>query len=249
MTSKPTMLALVLSGLLLGLAAAPGPKLDPETYFDRGLTHLREGRVDQALEAFKAAVKGDPKNAYFQKGLGQAHLAKREWSKAAEAFRQALEINPYYADVHNDLGTALLLGGKREEARQELLAAYNDPTFATPEVAAHNLGQSYLEEKNYGEAYTWFRTTVQRNKGYADGHLGLADTLAAQQRFDEAVLQLEVAKKELPDALPIAMALADACSKVGRQNEARTYFEELARKDPGGPYGRRALERLRDLPR
>ena len=249
MTSKLTLLALAVSGLLLGPAAADGPKLDPETRFDQGLTHLRDGRVDQAIEAFKAAVKGDAKNAYFHKGLGQAYLAKREWSKAADAFRQALEVNPYYADVHNDLGTALLLGGKREEARQELLAAYNDPTFATPEVAARNLGQSYLDERNYGEAYTWFRTTVQRNKTYADGYLGLADALAAQQRFDEALVQLEAAKKELPDSLPIAMALGEACFKAGRFNEARTYFEELARKDPGGRHGRRALERLRDFPR
>lgn len=249
MTNKPSMLALALSGLLLGPAAADGSKLDPETRFDQGLQHLRDGRVDQAIEAFKLATKGDGKNAYFQKGLGQAYLAKRDWGKAAESFRRALEINPYYADVHNDLGTALMLGGKLEEARQELLAAYNDPTFATPEVASRNLAQSYLEEKNYSEAYNWFRTTVQRNKGYPDGHLGLADTLAAQQRFDEAVVQLEVAKKELPDSFPIAAALGDACSKVGRLNEARGYFEELARKDPAGPFGRRALERLRDLPR
>jgi hypothetical protein len=44
-------------------------------------------------------------------------------------------------------------------------------------------------------------------------------------------------------------ALGDACFKVGRFNEARGYFEELARKDPAGPFGRRALERLRDFPR
>lgn len=249
MTSKPTLLALAFSGLLLGPAFADGPKLDPETRFDQGLQHLRDGRVDQAIEAFKSATKGDAKNAYFQKGLGQAYLAKRDWSKAVEAFRRALEINPYYADVHNDLGTALMLGGKLEEARQELLAAYNDPTFATPEVAARNLAQSYLEQKSYGEAYNWFRTTVERNKSYPDGHLGLADALAGQQRFDEAVAQLEAAKKELPDSLPIVSALGDACFKVGRFNEARGYFEELARKDPAGPFGRRALERLRDFPR
>ncbi len=249
MTSKPIMLALALSGLLSGPATADGPKVDPETRFDQGLAYLRDGRVDLAIEAFKAATKGDAKNAYFQKGLGQAYLAKRDWGKAVEAFRRALEINPYYADVHNDLGTALLLGGKREEARQELLAAYNDPTFATPEVAARNLAQSYLEEKNYSEAYNWFRTTVQRNKSYPDGHLGLADTLVAQQRFDEAVVQLELAKKELPDSLPITVTLGDACFKAGRFNEARAYFEELARKDPAGLFGRRALERLRDFPR
>ena len=41
--------------------------------FSTGVMHLREGRVDMALEEFKKAVKEDGKNPYFQKGLGLAY--------------------------------------------------------------------------------------------------------------------------------------------------------------------------------
>ena len=69
--------------------------------------------------------------------------------------------------------------GKREEGKKEFLAAFNDPTNPTPEISARNLGQAYLEEKNYAEAINWFRTSLDRNKGYADAYLGLADALLA----------------------------------------------------------------------
>lgn len=242
----------LLAALLLsagGAAAADQPKPDAELSFNQGIQHLREGRVDMAIEALKKAVKEDGKNAYFQKGLGQAYAAKREWDRAVEAFRKALEINPYYADVRNDLGTVLLLAGRREEGRKELLAAFNDPLCPAPEMTARNLGQSYFEEKNYAEAYNWFRTAAQRNKNYADAHLGMADSLQALGRGDEAIATLEVAHKQIPESVPLLLSLGEACFQAGRFNESRGYLEKVARLDPAGPAGRQALERLRQFPR
>jgi tetratricopeptide (TPR) repeat protein len=238
-----------LACLLLAGASGPQIKPDPETQFNLGLTHLREGRIDMAIEAFKAAIKADPKHVYSYKGLGLAYVAKRDAPKAIEALRKALELNPYYADVHNDLGSALWLAGKREEAKKEYLTAFNDATYPTPEAAARNLGQMYLEEKNYPEAQNWFRTAVTRNKDFAPGYLGLAEMLTAQGRVEEAVGQLETAYKQLPESLEILSELANACFKAGRFNEARGYYELCARKDPSGPTGRRALQRLREFPR
>lgn len=239
----------LLAGLLLSAVAAGGQaKPDAELRFNQGVQHLREGRVDMAIESLKAAVKEDGKNAYFQKGLGQAYAAKRDWDRAAEAFRKALELNPYYVDVRNDLGTTLLLAGHREEGKKELLAAFNDPLCPAPEMTARNLGQAYFEEKSYNEAYNWFRTAAQRNKRYADAYLGLADTLVALGRVDEALAALEAADKEIPDTVGILLALGEACFQAGRFNESRGYLEKVARLDPTGASGRRALERLRQFP-
>ena len=114
-----------------------------------GITHLREGRVDLAIDAIKQAIKVDPKNAFFYKGLGTAYPAKQKWNDAIDAYRKALELNPYFVDVRNDLGTALILSGKRDEGKKEFLTLFSDPTNPTPEMTARNLGQCYLEEKNY----------------------------------------------------------------------------------------------------
>jgi len=228
-----------------------------------GVMHLREGRVDMALEELKRAVKEDPKNPYFQKGLGLAYAQKAkqlertqpkrapvgEWKDAIGCFRKALELNPYYVDVRNDLAAALIGSGDREGGKKEFLGAFAEPTNPTPEMSAYNLGQAYLEEKNYTDAISWFRTSLNRNKGYPDPHIGIAEALIATGRLDEAVAQLEAGAKEIPDDVSLGLALGQAYFKAGRFGEARSSLEEVVRKEPASPVGRAAAEQLKALPR
>lgn len=233
---------------------------DGEISFNAGLTHLREGRTEAALESFKKAVKQDPKSPYFQKGLGVAYqqfaqkcppadskCRSERLGEAVLAARKALELNPYYVDARNDLGTALILIGKRDEGRKELLAAYEDPTNPTPELSARNLGQAYFEDKNYAQAESWFLTCVQRNKAYASAYVMAADAMLAQNKTTEAIAQLEQGEKLTGDDLSLALALGQAYYRAGRFQEARTRWEKVAAKDPNGPLGRRAVELLRSL--
>ena len=241
-------LALVALVALAAPALAQSPP-QAETRFSTGVMHLREGRVDLALEEFKRAAKEDPKNPYFQKGLGLAYAAKRQWKDAIEAFRKALELNPYYVDVRNDLAAALIGSGDREAGKKEFLGAFSDPTNPTPEISARNLGQAYLEEKNYPEAINWFRTSLNRNKDYPDPYLGLADSLVGLGKVDEAVVQLEKGVAAIPGDPALLLALGQALYKAGRFSESRERLEEAVRKDPIGPAGRAAAEQLKALPK
>ena len=237
--------------LLAGVLAAPVLAQSPEAEmsFNSGLTHLREGRPQLAVEDFKKAVKGDSKSPYFLKGLGLAYTQLGKYDDAVEAFRKALQVNPYYVDVRNDLGTALMLSGKRTEGKAEFVTAYNDPTNPSPDLSARNLGQAYLEEKNYTEAASWFRSSINKNKSLIDAHTGLAEALLGLQKPEEAVPILEAALKETPGNLSLLLGLGDAYYRAGRFTEARARLDEVIKKDPVGPAGRRANEMLKHFPR
>jgi Flp pilus assembly protein TadD len=244
----------VAASLLLASPCAPGVAFaqsppEAELRFSTGVMHLREGRIDLALEEFKRAVKEDPKNPYFQKGLGQAYAAKREWGAAISAFRKALELNPMYVDTRNDLGYALLMSGDRDGGKKEFLSAFSDPMNPAPEISAFNLGRAFLEEKNYPEATNWFRSSISRNKAYASPYLLLAETLVATGRNDEAVAQLEAGVVEASNDPELLLALGRAYLKVGRLAEARTRLEEALKADPSGPVGRAAADQLKAVPR
>jgi len=240
---------LVLAAVASVAAAQSSATSESEVSFNAGLTHLRENRPALALEQFKKAIKEDPKNAYAYKGLGLTYARLGKLPDAIASFRKALELNPYYVDVRNDLGTALILSGKRAEGKAEFLAAFNDATNPTPEIAARNLGQAFLEEKNYPEALNWFRTSFGRNKAYADPYLGYAEAVTASGRPDEAVAPLEAGAKELPGDVGLIAALGEAYYRTGRFTEARTRLEDAVRRDPGGPSGRHAAELLKTFPK
>lgn len=246
--------AIVLVLALLALLAPAVPALaqgspEGESHFNSGVIHLREGRVDLALEEFERAVDADAKNPYFRKGLGQAYAARQDWKNAIKQFREALELNPYYVDVRNDLGSALILAGNPEEGKKEFLTAYADATNPTPEVSARNLGQAYLNEKDYPEAINWFRTAVNRAPSYPDPYLGLAAALVATDRLEEAVILLENGVEAAPDAPGLLLAVGQAYFRAGRFAEARTSLEEAMRKDPSGPVGQAAALQLQSMPR
>jgi Tfp pilus assembly protein PilF len=248
-TMKARILGVMLAVLPGAMPALAQSSPEAEMRFSTGVMHLREGRVDLALEEFKKAVREDAKNPYFQKGLGLAYSAKKEWKPAIAAFRRALELNPYYVDVRNDLAAALIGSGDREAGKKEFLTAFSDPTNPTAEVSARNLGQAYLEEKNYPEAINWYRTSLNRNKSYTDAYLGLADALMASGQGAEAVVQLEAAAKEIPGDAQLQLALGQALYRAGRFGEARAQLEEVVRKDPSGPLGRAAAEQLKSVPK
>lgn len=239
-------------GTALGVAlagAALAQKPDAEAHFLSGLTHLKENRPGQALDEFKKAVRSDPKNPYAHKGLGIAHTQLRQYPEAISALRKALDLNPYYVDARNDLGTALILSGKRQEGKAELLAAFNDATNPRPEFTSYNLANAYFEERQFAEAANWFRTSLARNKSNPQAYLGLADALLALGRPEEALGPLEAGLKEVPGHVGLTAALGEAYYRAGRFPDARARLEEAARRDPVGVSGRRASELLKHLPR
>jgi Tfp pilus assembly protein PilF len=235
--------------LAFGAAAAYAQGDEAEMIFNNAIGHLREGRPAQALEEMRRAVKKDPKNAYFQKGLGLAHLALNQPNEAIVAFRRALELNPNYADVRNDLGTALLVAGKREEGRSELLRAYNEPLNPRPDMTARNLAETYFEEKDYAKALSWFETSAQKNRRLAEGYIGMGKTLVALGRGDEAITRLEEGLSATSESSDVLLALGETLYRAGRFSDARAPLERVTKKDAESRAGQRAAELLKNLPR
>jgi tetratricopeptide (TPR) repeat protein len=245
---RSELAVLAVSAFIVGGPSARAQNTDGEVNFLAALTHLQENRPAQAVDEFKKSLHNNPKSPYAYKGLGIAYTQLRRYTEAIAALRKALELNPYYVDVRNDLGTALILSGKREEGKAELMTAFNDPTNPRPEFSSHNLANAYLEEKRYAEAVNWFRTSLARNKQNPGAYLGLADALLGLGQPSEAVGPLETGLKELPNNVALLATLGEAYYRAGRFGEARARLEEAARRDPVGGSGRRASELLKHLP-
>ena len=258
----------LLAGLsLCALVATPGEaqsqqqEAAAEIRFGAGVRMLRDGFPDRALIELEAALRIDPKNAFYMKGMGVAYMSLADrckagdngcrstnLKKAAEFAQKAVAANADYVDARNDLGIALLRLGKRTEGKAELARAFADPQCPTPEVTAWNLGQAFLDEKDYPQALTWFQAALNRNKSLAAGYVSAADVLVLIGQADAALAQLEAGVRETSGNPAVQLALGDAYVRAGRYQDARSAFEQVIKKDPTGPNGRLASTRLKAIP-
>jgi tetratricopeptide (TPR) repeat protein len=109
---------------------------DETAALSRAELMLRMGRLDDSIEAYRAAAKRWPDSAMTLNALGYT-LADRteEYREAEKLIRKALKYDPQSPAIIDSLGWVLHKRGKHEEALQQLQSAYAE--FPDHEVAAH----------------------------------------------------------------------------------------------------------------
>ncbi len=94
----------------------------------QGLTHLDNGELYQAEQAFKRAVEADVDFGPAHNNLGKIYFLKRRFYLAAHEFDDAISLMPNHAAPHNNLGLTLLEAGKLDDAAESMRKAVSlDP--------------------------------------------------------------------------------------------------------------------------
>jgi len=81
-----------------------------------GKSHEREGRLKEAVAAFRESVRVSPDRAWGHISLGAAQQLRGRWDEASEAYDQAAAIDPANPWPHFQKGGLLLFRDRFEEA-------------------------------------------------------------------------------------------------------------------------------------
>jgi tetratricopeptide (TPR) repeat protein len=73
----------------------------------QGLRLRAQGRLDEAVDSFREAVRLDPKNADLHRELGITLLLARDWKRARVEMLEAVHHDPQDTDAYSGLGYAL----------------------------------------------------------------------------------------------------------------------------------------------
>src|SRR6478672_7259163 len=92
----------------------------PNYFFSLGIVFHNHCKLDEAVAAYRQAIRIKPDYAEVHLNLGNALKERGSLDDAVAAYRQAIAIKPNYAEVHLNLGNALKERGSRDDA----VAAY-----------------------------------------------------------------------------------------------------------------------------
>jgi Flp pilus assembly protein TadD len=91
-----------------------------------------QGRLDEAVEQLRSALKLDAENSDLHRELGITFLLAKHWRRARVEMLEAIRLDPSDADAYNGLGYALeKLGNLEEAVKQYRKATQLDPQDAT----------------------------------------------------------------------------------------------------------------------
>jgi WD40 repeat protein/tetratricopeptide (TPR) repeat protein/serine/threonine protein kinase len=208
---------------------------DGAAYTSLGSLLQQRGYLDQAIAAFKEAVrlkKEDPQagnmlaNALQAKGA--AHAGKGELKQALAAYKEAATVlKKDEAWVQTTLGNALWSAGRLDQA----LAAFKEAVRLNKEdPQAHlGLGNILWAKGQLDQAIPAFKEAIRLKKDDPWSHTVLGNALLAKGQTDQAIASYREAirlKKDFPGPY---LGLGNALRAKGRLDEAIIAFRNATR--------------------
>ena len=160
--------------------------------------------------------------------------------RAIEYFEEALEIEPMYAEAHAALSDTYNLLGQYQfmsanEAKERAEEAANRAIEIDPDLAEAytSLAEINFLDREWAEAERLYREALRLRPGYATGHHFYGWFLTHMGRHEEAIAELERARRHDPFSAIIHTDLAAAYADAGRFEEALARIERALELEPG----------------
>ena len=156
---------------------------------EEGEKLLDEAKWPEAVDAFKLAIRLDPRYAPAHGGLGYAYLSSGNWEQGLAAYKEQARLAPNSAQAQHDLGFAYNTMGRHGEAFAPLVKATGlDPNFAE---AYYGIGYAYLRGADFDKSIGYFKSAIRLQPDYADAYYGLGQAYALLSKADAANEQLK----------------------------------------------------------
>jgi membrane associated rhomboid family serine protease/Tfp pilus assembly protein PilF len=186
-------------------------------HYQRGMSSLQQGKMDQALDELRTTVRQRPDFAHAHLTLAQVHYIKNQLPQAEEEFRKAIALDPSDKYARFQLAAVLLGQGKTSQAKE----AYQQIlTLDSNDGSAHmGLGVTLASENNHAAAVEEYKRAAQLGPDLGGVYYRLGLSEAALKNYDAAIAAFHK-QREIGDDAENERALAQAYRDKGMKSQA-----------------------------
>ena len=205
-------------------------KSDSDTYRKIGNLLDNIGQSEEAIKAFKNAIKINPKNALAYNDLGYVYDKLNFVDDALKAVEKAMEIDPNCALAYNNLGSFYFGSGKYNKAIQLFEKAIKLDSECY--LAYINLGLVHNKLGNYPEAVVAYKRAIELSPNNALVFNDLGFALDGVGRSKEATEAYKKAIEIDPNCFEAYNNLGLICNHSKNYNEAIQLFSKVIEIKP-----------------
>ena len=191
------------------------------------------GRTDDALRAWREALKLQPRNLRLMQVMSVEYHKGRYFGEAADLARRSLEINAH------DLNGMLLAIKAYQDAGDDASASKTAKLAAErfPDSARANFEYAYHLQKGgkIEEAEQRLQQSMKQDPSYEEPFFFYGNLLVDQDRAADAIPYLEKAIQNRRDYVPARVVLARALMNLKKWQEALAELDETVALDPKHP--------------
>lgn len=200
-----------------------------------------QGRLDEAIERYRAVLGAEPGDAQVLGELAQALAWQGRFDEAIEAYERAVALAP--GDDSLRLGLARTLSWARRY--EPSLAIYDAYLGDHPDDEAVRLEAAKVRSwsGDYAAAVAVYRSYLEAHPDDRAWRLELAKVLSWSERYPESIEEFRALVAGDPDDREARLGLARVLSWAGRYDESVAEYGELLRRDPGDPEAQIGLAR------
>ena len=178
------------------------------------------------LDVYHEILTLDAESAESDMLAGEALSEMKDTPGAIQQFRAAIKANPTEPNVHFGLGYLLWMQTEYRAAASEFQAELvNDPDHIQ---AMLYLADSLIQQNQYETAAPLLEKVLKQDSGQGLGHLDLGIVLAQAGRNEEALRELTVAAKLIPEDVNVHWRLGRLYRSMGKIDEAKAEFAKAS---------------------
>jgi tetratricopeptide (TPR) repeat protein len=201
---------------------------------NRGSSLLAQGRVEEAIREFEAAVKAEPRFPLSRINLARAYLAAGDAGRARSAAEAALRLDRESPDALLFVANLDRLQGHDSRAEDSLRAVLaKDPSRAE---AHRSLGLLYQSRGRAEDALREYRLAIRIDPEDVESTNNIGVLLKEAGQPEEAEIQFREALKADPDYAGAYNNLALLAMDRSEWGEAHRLLEEARKRTPEDPF-------------
>ncbi|UCE28277.1 MAG: tetratricopeptide repeat protein [Candidatus Coatesbacteria bacterium] len=184
--------------LAAAVAAATEVETSPEAAaeFEKGVTAVNAGKLDDAIAHFEKSLDYDPKLTVAYEWIAYIKMQQSDTEGAIAEYEKIVQATPT-AEARTTLGLAYINVGRYDDAITVLKKATSaDPSLGT---AWNNLALAYLRKGMLDEAESAAEKAVALDPDNGQARSNLGSVYIRRGLYDEAWDEFETARERTPD--------------------------------------------------